>query len=457
LRTTFLPGLVLTLVLSSAAASAETLTFTPSTDDILNPDRGVTLLMDVGPGSLSTLDSMRANGYTIAWGMVRLNRSQVLAGSTRLTEIRTWLERVRTARLKAVIRLVYHEDASFNSANEPTFTQASAHLDALAATFSDYDDVILAHQLGVYGAYGEWYYTPHTTATARADLINKYFSVIPSTAFVMVRSAYYKQQYANSGGTADRLARLGHYNDCFMSGSAGQEGYACYPWPGSCPAAQDWKDTIATDSDTVPVGGETCTDLRNACTSVSNEMAYQGYTFLNTAWWADSSTGKTNFDYWLQLSPSCHTQVRTRMGYRIELVSATVPSSINRQTSFTVSFTVRNVGYAPMMSARPVRIKLLNAATGQELVYWGTTANARGWLPGGQSFTTTATLTVPTWVANVPSVTLALALPDDASGLRSMPEYSVRIASKNPSGADVWSTAAAGVNVLKANIPMSAP
>jgi len=457
LRTTFLPGLVLTLVLSSAVASAETITFTPSTDDILNPDRGVTLLMDVGPGSLSTLDSMRANGYTIAWGMVRLNRSQVLAGSTRLTEIRTWLERVRTARLKAVIRLVYHEDSSFNSANEPTFTQASAHLDALAATFSDYDDVILVHQLGVYGAYGEWYYTPHTTATARADLINKYFSVIPSTAFVMVRSAYYKQQYANSGGTSDRLARLGHYNDCFMSGNAGQEGYACYPWPGSCPAAQYWKDTIATDSDTVPVGGETCTDLRNACTSVSNEMAYQGYTFLNTAWWADSSNGKTNFDYWLQLSPSCHTQVRTRMGYRIELVSATVPSSINRQTSFTVSFTVRNVGYAPMMSARPVRIKLLNAATGQELVYWGTTANARGWLPGGQTFTTTATLTVPTWVANVPSVTLALAIPDDASGLRSMPEYSVRIASKNPSGADVWSTAAAGVNVLKANIPMSAP
>jgi hypothetical protein len=103
-----------------------------------------------------------------------------------------------------------------------------------------------------------------------------------------------------------------------MSGSTGQEGYACYPWPGSCPAAQSWKDTIATDSDTVPVGGETCTDLRNACTSVSNEMAYQGYTFLNTAWWADSSTGKTNFDSWLQLSPSCHTQVRTRMGYRIE-------------------------------------------------------------------------------------------------------------------------------------------
>jgi hypothetical protein len=115
------------------------------------------------------------------------------------------------------------------------------------------------------------------------------------------------------------------------------------------------------------------------------------------------------------------------------------------------------VGYAPLTSARPVRIKMLNASTGAELVYWGTTANARSWTPDGQTFTTTATLTVPTWVAAVPSVTLALAIPDDAPGLQSMPEYSVRLASKNPSGADVWSTAGAGVNVLKAGIPMSAP
>lgn len=443
--------------LGLAPAHAATLSYVASTEDFLNPNRGVMKLMSVDSSTLAAIDGLRGNGYTIAWGLINLTPTTSLApGSARLNEIRSWLQRLRDQRVKSIVRVVYHQDGSFSSPNEPSLAQSFAHLDALAATFADYDDVILCHQAGVFGAYGEWYYTPYTSSADRKALLDKYFAVLPAGSFLQLRTGYYKLEYAGTGASPANLARIGHYNDCFMSGDAGLEGYTCYPWPGTCADSASWRSYIASDSTIVPVGGETCSDLRNACTGVAGELDYQGWSFINTDWWANANDGwKTNFDYWAATASACEIDMRRRLGYRFELVTATVPDAIDRTQPFTVSFGVKNTGYAPLISIRPVNIKLLDATTGAELVYWGTGADPRSWAADGATRTISTQLTIPTWVPASSSVTLAVWMPDDAPTLITMPEYAVRMASKTTGGADVWSTNGGGVNVLKAGIPMS--
>lgn len=445
--------LSLPFVLSLGTAPAATIQFEPSEAQLLNPERGVMLLMNVNSSSLSTLDSMRSNGYTVAWGLIYLNKNEQLTpNSPRLAEIRNWLERVRANRLKAIVRVVYHQNTAFDSPNEASLLQIENHLTQLQQPFFDYKDVIAAHQAGLFGAYGEWYYTPHTSAADRKRILDKLFDVIPSDAFLMVRTSYYKSEYQSAGGAPSRVARIGHYNDCFLQGNAGTEGYTCYPESDDCLSVPAWKNTIAVDSVTVPVGGETCSDVRSICAQAQSDLRTLGWTYINTAWWANSSDNDTTiFEYWDAL-PGCGEEIRKNLGYRFELRSATLPDVLEAGQEAQISVTLRNTGYAPIYSARAVYLRLLDSSN-NVVATFPTNQDPRTWLPSVGDITFTTDILVPPQLLQS-SVQVALWIPDKEVTLSAVPEYSVRFASLN-NGSDVWKPVAGGVNIISESVSTS--
>ncbi|MBI1291149.1 DUF4832 domain-containing protein [bacterium] len=436
-------------ILAAASASAATINYTPHYDFMLNPEAGFMKLlpMDGTAATFTEIDNLRATDHSIYWGIIDLaafyNTNTI--STAKKNQITASFNRARQAGVKVIPRIRYHVTESFTPP-EPNYTRQAKHLDQLAPIFTANNDIVVCYQAGGYGAYGEWYYSPsaNTTGSARKQLLDKMFSVLPADAIIQVRTPYYKDQYASLGASASRVARVGHFNDCFDSDSTDFGTYTCYPWVSGCLSVTDWRTYVHTDSFVVPVGGESCVNVPyNDCPGPYNEANYMGWSFMNTSWNPDA------ISKWQ--SQGCWPDMRRRMGYRYELVSATVPDSISPGQNFTVSFTIKNEGFAPLYDVRNVYVRLHDAAGNELVYYWFPGIDVRNWAPLAGNYTHTATFTAPTWLTSGP-VTMGLWMPDKEPALYSRSEYSVRMASKNGS-TDIWNPTW-GENVMKTGIPV---
>lgn len=434
---------VFTVVCSfSGLVQAGEVDYSPGATLILNPERGLAKLMEVGDESIEEVAQLRDDNHTIAWGIIRLDayRYTDILPDSKIDEINRWLNAVRDHRVKSVLRIVYHQSERFSSP-EASIAVQEAHLSQFENdVFRPNSDVIFALQAGGFGAYGEWYYAPgeHIGAAARKQLLDSMFDVLPGDAFVMVRTPWYKQEYESAGGSDDRVYRTGHYNDCFLSSADDTGTYACYPWNESCPSVRSLQSFNATDSTVVPVGGETCNDsYLNDCAAALQGLEYYGYSFVNSLWF---SSIRSKWE-----SQGCFEQIASRLGYRYELVSATVPDNIRAGVEFTVSVTLKNTGWAPMYHSRPVYIRMMDA-DGNELLYYWTGAESRDWY-AGQEYTFSNTFTAPA-LLDTSSVSLSLWMPDKKPENYNIAEYAVRFANDG-----VWD-AGNGNNVLTQNVPV---
>ncbi|MEE9322692.1 MAG: DUF4832 domain-containing protein [Granulosicoccus sp.] len=427
----------------SGLVQAGVVGFSPDDSLILNPERGLAKLMEVGDDSIEEVAQLRDDNHTIAWGVIRLDayRHTDVLPASKINEINRWLNAVRENRVKAVLRIVYHQSERFSSP-EASIAVQEDHLSQFeSAVFRPNNDVIFALQAGGFGAYGEWYYAPgkHISAAARKRLLDSMFDALPGDAFVMVRTPWYKQEYESAGGSDDRVYRTGYYNDCFLSSADDTGTFACYPWNESCPSVSSLQSFSATDSAIVPVGGETCNDSHlNDCAATMQGMEYYGYSFVNSLWF---STMRSKWE-----SQGCFEQIASRLGYRYELVSATVPDNIRAGEGFTVSVTLKNTGWAPMYHSRPVYIRMLDAQ-GNELLYYWTGAEPRNWYAGQQEYTFSNSFKAPT-ILDTSSVSLSLWMPDSEPANYGIAEYAVRFANDG-----VWD-AGNGNNVLKQYVPV---
>src|SRR5690606_9207515 len=102
--------------------------------------------------------------------------------------------------------------------------------------------------------------------------------------------------------------------------------------------------------------GETCavSDFTN-CAFTIPEMERLHYTYLNRDY---------NHDVLDELAP-CMDEIRRRLGYRLELVTAEVPDDVDPGEVFPFSVTLRNTGFAPIYRERPVYLRLME---GEEVV-----------------------------------------------------------------------------------------
>jgi hypothetical protein len=141
------------------------------------------------------------------------------------------------------------------------------------------------------------------------------------------------------------------------------------------------------------------------------------------------------------------------MGYRFELVSSSVPTTIDKTQNLQMNFVIRNTGWANPYNPRRLELILRNKTTqqifrvrlnGGSLIPTNTNTDPRFWQPD-----TTTTVNVNVALpSTLPAGTydLLLNLPDPMRTLHKRPEYSIRLANEN-----VWE-ASTGFNALQQSL-----
>ena len=441
-------------------APTTTASFTPVSEDFKNPERGFFYgyqgLTD-SEGSYAWLANPQADlpGYTLVGVLVRLDlyRSGPLP-QAKLTELSNALGRIRSAGLKVVLRFEYWDPGS-PVPGDPNPGDASesvilGHIAQLAPLLQANADVIAMMHAGFIGPWGEWHHATNTLtnntdpfqATApERNILDALLRALPPTRMVQLRYPAHKMAFYGSApltaaqafSGAD-VARVGHHNDCYF---ASFNDFYTYPEGASVIASQ--KAYVAAETLYTPHGGETCNPdpTRIGCSVVVPEMAQLHTSNLNRQYNADIlASWKAN---------GCFAEISRRMGYRLELVTATHSSRVSPGGLLDLSFRVRNVGFATLHNPRPVFVVLDQGSTryAAQLL----SVDPRRWNPGAET-TVTTRLRLPAG-APVGTYRLSLWMPDDAPGLRATPAYSVRFAN-----AGTWDPGS-GLNVLVPSLPVS--
>lgn len=431
----------------TGGASGGDVTYTPSTENFANPERGFyhhTGDCDKADFSQSTLQSYRTSqGISLVMCVFYLAeyKNGPIAQAA-LDQLQQQLATVRAAGLKMVLRLAY---TTSTTGDDATKDRVLAHLDQLAPYLNAGKDVIAVVQTGLIGAWGEWYYTQNfgnagvvsaTDWANRKAVTDKLLSVVPSTRMIQLRTPKFKRtMYSTTpvqpgdAYNGSSLSRIGHHNDCFL---ASADDFGTYENPSvEYPYLQ-------AETTYVAMGGETCgvNAPRSECPTATAELAQFHWSFLNT----DYEPNVLNS--WN--SGGCLTTVSKNLGYRFRLESGTYPATASPGGSLPISFTVHNDGYATPFNPRNLELVLRNTSTGTTYKL-PMSSDARRWT-AGTSTTVSQTLTAPTSLP-AGSYALLLNLPDPLLSTR--PEYSIRLANQG-----TWD-AATGMNSLLHTLTVS--
>ncbi len=133
-----------------------TLTFAPSQQPILNPERGFFVPMDLI--GTTEFGGVRAAGYTLTRTYVRLDayREQDLSQSL-LDDLDKSLAGVRAAGIKVILRFSYNFGPYPNSEPDASKPQMIRHIEQLKPMLTKNADVIAWMEAGFIGAWGEWH------------------------------------------------------------------------------------------------------------------------------------------------------------------------------------------------------------------------------------------------------------------------------------------------------------
>jgi len=420
---------VATLLVGTPIADAADQTYDPFAGELINPERGWYEPIDLVDET--DLGWVRDKGFTLAFAYVRLDdyRDATIPQSF-LDDVERGLDAARDAGIKIIFRVSYNF-----AIGEPdaTMERVLEHIEQFRPIWASNQDVIATVQAGFIGAWGEWHSstngldTPQAKAQIRAALLD----AVPDTRMVQFRYLPDLETWspaplsvADAYGGSD-MARTAHHNDCFL---ATEDDAGTY-WPGSI---NDHKTYLEAASEFMVVGGETCqvgfddNQERRSCAVATGELARFHWSFLNDGF------HKPTIQIWRD--QGCHDEITNSLGYRLRLVSSSLPDQVVAGLTLTGSITIANDGYATPYNARPAYLVLdgptrfeLELGTDPRLWSGTTTVSLAGALPA----------TLPEG-----EYTMALWLPDGSDSLRNRTEYAIRMANAN-----VWDESN-GHNVL---------
>lgn len=430
------------------AAGMNTVQYTIDSATIFaNPERGFYHHQETHSSGYDLLSQSQLASYRTEEGISLILRLFYLDGfrtssisASYLDNMKTDFSRLRAAGLKAVVRFAYSDDSSDASAD-----RVLSHIAQLKPILVANADVIATVQVGLVGAWGEWYYTDHfgdegnissAQWNSRKALVDALLAALPVTRSVQLRTPAFKQRFYGSSAlsateafTSTARARVGHHNDCFLASADDMGTY------GSVSADKAY---LGVENLYVPQGGETCaTSAYSDWAHASADMQNLRYSYLNRDYLGAvyNSWGSSNIDV-----------ARRKLGYRLALVDSSVQGSTRPGGEIALSLNLRNDGYAPPYNPRNVEITA-RASNGTVLVA-KLAADPRRFVPGAVP-RIDARLCVP---AGTPEGTysLSLSLPDPEPTLHDRPEYAVRLANTG-----LWD-AASGGNSLKQTLTVSA-
>jgi len=415
----------------------EGVTYAVSNDLFPNPERGFIRTMPVyaeGEGlNQSQLNTFRSQNVSMILRFFYLEAFKNSALSTaELSLIENDLNKVRTAGLKVILRFAYSDNIGVDDAPMAIIQQ---HLDQLQPIFENNKDIIAFVQAGFIGAWGEWHSSGNGLATTENQtlVLNKLLSVLPADIMVQVRTPGAKQNIFNTttpitaavAYTSEPKARVGHHNDCFLTGG---DDYGTY----TNVALQ--KQYISTEALYVPTGGETCppsAGYNPNCSEGRNEMKFLKWTYLNLDWYP------ATINAWK--ASGCFDEFQRNLGYRLALVNSKFPETAALNSSITPSLNITNKGYAPLYHKKSLLLIFKNKTTGT-FYEKSLSADIRQCKPEGtQALGETINLT------GIPAgqYEIYLKITDKAAALASRTEYALRLANTG-----VWSEENGGVNKL---------
>jgi hypothetical protein len=422
--------------------------------NIPNPERGFYHHTETQPGSYSYLEESVLHGYR-SQGITLILRLFYLTDFVSkpitdqyLTSMQQDFNTARAAGVKMIVRFAYTRKSSAPY-GDATPEQVLKHIAQLKPLLKQNGDVISVIQAGFIGAWGEWYYTDHFSATLgnptpadwenRRAVVNALLDAAPDSKAVQVRTPAIKFSLTEStealteaeAFTMTNKARLGHHNDCFL---ASADDYGTYT------DMEVEKAFLEEETAYLPMGGETCGESvpLSECPNALAQMERFHWSFLNR----DYHQGVLgSWD-----AGGCLPDVFQKLGYRFRLVNSALQQAAKPGGSVTFNINVVNDGWANPYNRRLVELVLRNKST-KKLLTFQSSEDPRKWTQ-----TDTVSLSI---VAGLPEdleegeYEVLLNLPDPEIALRNNPDYSIRLAN-----AGTWEDET-GYNTLNHTITVS--
>ncbi len=294
---------------------------------------------------------VRPANFTLVSARVSLEhyRSSDVATSF-IERLQRGFNAVRESGVKVILRFVYNNGN--NRGPDTRLDWMTRHISQLQAVLRDNADVIAVVQAGFIGAWGEWHSSTNglDNAKARRIVLENLLQALPEERIVQIRAPQYKEELfgppldSTNAHNGSPSARIGHHNDCFLA-SAND---LTYPLD----KIDYYTNYLYQDTLFVPIGGETCrTHLpRTNCTTALTEFKKLHYSYLNDNYL------QAVVDKWK--ADGCYTEIATKLGYRLVVRGASFNDSTSLGSTFPVSVSIENVGWAAPFNPRTLILTL---------------------------------------------------------------------------------------------------
>jgi hypothetical protein len=347
-----------------------------------------------------------------------------------LDSVRRVFRVARSAGLKVIPRFAYN----FGDAPDAPVDIVLQHITQLGAVLREHVDVIAFIEAGFIGYWGEWHSStngligPGQTVNANTRaILERELAEFPANRMLAVRTPWQKRQLLGTpaltraeafSGTA--RARVGAHNDCFLASDTDWGTYSS-----SNPAViNEEKTFLNADNRYVPQGGETCNDAADAqpyigCSNALVDLARMRFSVLNEAYHPGVNRR------WE--TEGCMAEVRRRLGYRFELVSAAVSPRAESRGKFRFEWRIKNMGFASPYNVRGAQLVLRSVSSGNE-IRMSLGQDVRFW-GAGEEQTMAHTLALPPGTSPG-RYELFLHFPDATTALAARPEFAIRLANR---------------------------
>ncbi len=484
------------LICNASALISQTTTvdYVSSSLDIPNPERGFYYYTITEASNYVPLDSIdlmsRRTPYTPPTANYMIHTTLAFRyivldsfinkdiSSHFLALIQTDFDMARAAGVKLIMRFTYTNTPPTGDCGSwicPPYgdadkTRVLSHIAQIKPYLQANKDVIATLQMGFIGVWGEQYYTDHfgdaslspfiltnTNWTDRNEVLGALLDAMPPERTVQVRYPQMKQRYVYGLGSPTTSAaltlaeaydgsdksRIGFHNDCFLASDTDFGTYTDYGPPSSADDTTNLKPYVATDSEFVPMGGETCSangpddNCASAGGRADTEMRRFHFSYLNSQF----NNPYVNNDW----TGICLDDIQKKMGYRLSLVEGTFPDSATVGSEIDIDLELLNEGYAAPFNPRGAQLVLRDSVTGVEYLA-PLVADPRYWFEGTHMISEQLCLS-----PYIPSgrYFLLLHLPDPEPTLHNNPDYAIQLANQN-----MWE-ASTGYNDLNHSIVIS--
>lgn len=463
-----------TVILAQSRQAVRVVHYDASRESFPNPERGfygwansMWIGPELHPVAATDLKKLRTRGITLVrmYYVMDEFRDGPLSQAA-LERMQLDFDAVREAGLKVIPRFAYNfprgelDRIGFTGMEDAPVDRVLSHIDQLEPILRAHSDVIAFLEAGFVGAWGEWHHSSNvlvnddgTINEHSIAIMDRVLSLLPLTRSIALRYPYIKQQFfgeepltREAALTGAPAARVGAHNDCFLrddvdSGTYSRSGE--HRPPAAFIEAQ--KQYLHLDNRFVPQGGETCAADAQArpyiaCRVALRELARLRWSTLNISYHPDV------IRVWQR--QGCFEEVRWRLGYRLRLLMAELPSVAIAGESLHLSFTVRNDGWAAPFNPRRVEVILRHVDTRRTHTI-DVNADPRFW-GAGETHRVDVHAQLPETLQEG-TYQILLNLPDPEPRLYGRPEYSIRLAN-----AGLWE-ADSGFNDLRARVVVTRP